>query len=282
MARKNIFDIAKENNSIEKDIVRIIDLVFAEKTIRISYVSCDDDYTLFDYVSKYLFKKWKQRGHCSDLKDFANSIDLEEEFHKTTRPDSLLSILLCLEFVYNLWYLADADDSKKLPNFKLIKTIMDDTLAALNYKPYYEKDNEKLIVIENNPATTAVAEIVDDDLALDLIRYNHYALKGDLKEKQRILKIMADALEARKDEIKSIDNSFYSDISFLLNNINIRHNNTDKKSKNYKKVVADMRDIELEEWYDETYQMILLAFLRLDNVKRARKVTELKRKINGE
>ena len=35
----------------------------------------------------------------------------------------------------------------------------------------------------------------------------------------------------------------------------------------------------LENWYDELYQMVLLAFLLLDNVERTGKVKELKGKI---
>lgn len=46
--------------------------------------------------------------------------------------------------------------------------------------------------------------------------------------------------------------------------------------KNYKEIVAKMTQDELEGWYDETYQMCLLAFLELDNVERTKKVAELK------
>jgi len=46
--------------------------------------------------------------------------------------------------------------------------------------------------------------------------------------------------------------------------------------KNYKEIVAKMTQGELEGWYDETYQMCLLAFLELDNVERTKKVAELK------
>ena len=46
--------------------------------------------------------------------------------------------------------------------------------------------------------------------------------------------------------------------------------------KNYKETVAKMSKDELENWYDETYQLCLLAFLELDNVERTKKVVELK------
>lgn len=67
----------------------------------------------------------------------------------------------------------------------------------------------------------------------------------------------------------------------MLNNLNIRHNNKNKGDKNYKEYVAKMRKNRLEKWYDELYQMILLAFLLMDNAERAEKVKELKEKINA-
>ena len=68
----------------------------------------------------------------------------------------------------------------------------------------------------------------------------------------------------------------------MLNNMNIRHNNRSKKDKaKYKEYVSKMTKKQLEKWYDELYQMILLAFLILDNVDRSTKVKDLKDKIAG-
>lgn len=62
----------------------------------------------------------------------------------------------------------------------------------------------------------------------------------------------------------------------MFNNMNIRHNNSTEGDKNYREVVAKMTQDELENWYDETYQLCLLAFLELDNVERTKKVAQLK------
>ena len=80
--------------------------------------------------------------------------------------------------------------------------------------------------------------------------------------------------------MRSINAVLESDIFFMLNNFNIRHNNKNKGDKNYKEYVAKMRKDRLEKWYDELYQMILLAFLLMDNTKRTDRVKELKVKIN--
>ena len=43
------------------------------------------------------------------------------------------------------------------------------------------------------------------------------------------------------------------------------------------KYVANLTDEELESWYDETYQMLLLSILELDNIERNKKVTSSRR-----
>ena len=76
-------------------------------------------------------------------------------------------------------------------------------------------------------------------------------------------------IRTSKEIIRNLLNDYH-------NNMNIRHNNCAEGDKNYKKVVAKMSQDELESWYDETYQLCLLAFLELDNVERTKKVAELK------
>lgn len=58
--------------------------------------------------------------------------------------------------------------------------------------------------------------------------------------------------------------------------MNIRHNNCDPNSKNYKEHTANMPIKELEFWYDEIYQLSLLSFLELDNIERSKQIEVLK------
>ena len=62
--------------------------------------------------------------------------------------------------------------------------------------------------------------------------------------------------------------------------MNLRHNNCSKGDKYYKEFVANMDDDVLEGWYDELYQMILLAFLELDQLERNSKIKELKANVD--
>lgn len=67
----------------------------------------------------------------------------------------------------------------------------------------------------------------------------------------------------------------------MLNNLNLRHNNIMPSDNNYKDFVAKMDIATLENWYDELYQMLLLAFLEIDQIERNSKVKTLKASING-
>lgn len=66
---------------------------------------------------------------------------------------------------------------------------------------------------------------------------------------------------------------------YLLNSVNVRHNNADQVGKNYIHFVADMKDGDIEQWYDDMYQMCLLAFLELDHLERKERVKKLKEDI---
>lgn len=159
---------------------------------------------------------------------------------------------------------------------------MDDILEQYNQTAYIQEDNECVLVIEDKPEVTAVAEIVPESLALDVIRYNHRLLKGDLDAKKSILIALGSELEPRRKELEEKDKKLAANIFFMLNNMDIRHNNRDEKDPSkYKKYVADMNDTQLEEWYDELYQMMLLALLLLDNIERQKSIDELKEKVAG-
>lgn len=284
--RKNIFEIAKESESLEKDIKRTIRLTNEEEII------CEDNlifgnYTLFDFVSKYCFNDWKNRGHCIDLQDFLTSINYQDIVAEAPHFEN--NMLLFIELVYNFWELAykkiDNNKIKCYQNFILLREILDDVLESLNYKTYYDKGKEQILVIEDKPEVTAVAEIAPEPIALDVIKYNNHTLKGNIELKKKILLAMGVDLEAKRKQLKTINSTLEDNIFRMLNEFNLRHNNINPQdNKCYHADVAALSSRQLEEWYDELYQMILLAYLTLDNIKRINKIKKFydKRNNNGD
>ena len=197
------------------------------------------------------------------------------------------SFLTLIEIIFNFWQMVEIEISTENSNLKYyaafyhLYDIMVECLSKLNHKAFYIPEEEKIIVIEDKPEVTAVAEIMDDNLAYDVIRYNHHSLKGEIELKKAILLKLSNELEPKRKELKALNSKLEDDIFYMFNNLNIRHNNRSKKDKNYKEYVAKMKKDRLEKWYDELYQMILLAFLLLDNKDRAAEVKELRNKVNG-
>ena len=281
--RKSIFDIVAENMDLENEAERIVAMAEDEKVLDDRF---NTRYTLFQFVNKYCFHDWAFRNHCVDVDDFLNTLDFDEL--KESASYDVDSMLTLIELIYNFWILSeqkvndDSGDFDCFGNYYHLKNVMDDILAQYNHMAYIDKKNNCVLVIENKPEVTAATEIVPDELSLDVIRYNHKSLQGDIEAKRAILLRFGAELESKRKMMNQINRQLEDNIFFMLNNLHIRHNNKSKKNPSkYKEYVAEMESARLEKWYDELYQMILLAFLLLDDVSREASVDELKRKING-
>ena len=89
-------------------------------------------------------------------------------------------------------------------------------------------------------------------------RYNDYTIVDDVQAKKSILKSLADYFEGKKKLIKLANSSLENNISFALNNFNIRHNN--KSGANSDDFINNITDDELLKLYDEIYFLMLIAF----------------------
>lgn len=279
--RKSIFDIASASINISNEVDRIVSMSIKEK----STYSPPYDRTLFEFVDERCFRDWSYRGHFVNVNDFLEAIDYNE-IKKSAKNGDTEAFMTLIELTYNLWNLAyhditaDKSTSGWNNNFFHLRDVMLDNLEKYNHKAYI--DDERILIIEDKPEVTAVVEIIEQDLAIDIIRYNHRSLQGEIELKKKILISLGLELEPKRKELQAINKQLSEDIFFMLNNINIRHNNRSKKDMaKYKEYVAKMTKARLEKWYDELYQMMLLAFLLLDNVERVAIVKDLKSKVTG-
>lgn len=278
MVRKNIFEILENKWNIMGEIRRIYNLLDC-KCIRDSITLI----TPIEFADTYCFLEWKNRHSYLNIEDMADDLDIELD--EGSIPDDLttIEILKYLEFAINIIMLCDnkilQENSKYGYNNKywILDENINIVLEHLNFCKQEINNEEKIILIEKNASAIAVAEIVDEDTACKVIEYNHYLLKGDIDKKKEILLQLANKYEGMKSNIKNLNSKLDDDIGFMLNNIHIRHNNKSGKSK--KDYVSKMRKDTMEKWYDETYQMLLLAFLLNEQPSRSKKISQLKEKI---
>ena len=93
---------------------------------------------------------------------------------------------------------------------------------------YVQTNQDGLIIyVERSPAAISVAEsdLVPKELSYKVISYNHHTMRGNIQEKKNTILQLADLLEAKRSELESIDKSFSSDLFYIFNKLNLRHNN---------------------------------------------------------
>ncbi len=286
MSRKNIFELINETYDLKSELERIKRLFVNEKIVEYAY---ERYCSVLDAVRLVGFSTWKNRGRCVDADEFLSALEYDNNLWRKA-PYENDELFKLIEIVYNFWYIAFnyryatttfSENGERKKRFFLLKENLDECLSQYNYKGEYFPDLEQLIVVEDKPEATAVAEIVDKEVSRKVLRYNHFTLKGDLKAKKEILVALGSELESKRKQLHGIDSSLESDIFYMLNNMDLRHNNRAHESKYYKKAVEEMDEGALENWYDELYQMILLAYLRMEQEDRAVKVKELKKIVPG-
>ena len=283
MSRKNIFDVISDSFDIGHELQRIRRLFEAEQPVYVC--SIRSNYSVLKYVDKYGFYQWRNRGRCVDTDDFLSILEYEELWKSAS--SNLQDLLTLIEIIYNFcWIVKEAAGDMKVlidrhqeKYFSILEETLNVCLSYYNHKGEYFSELEQLIVIEDKPEATAVAEIIDNDLSYKVLRYNHYMLKGDIHAKKDILLALGADLEPKREQIKATDKALEDGIFYMLNNLNLRHNNTTEGDKFYRQAVVDMDNATLENWYDELYQMMLLAYLQMDQTERNARVKALKQTV---
>ena len=286
--RQNIFDIINSYRNPEEELYRIEELLHEKGGVYIQddlfdFVTKGTPTSIIKYIDARLIKNWKARGTCTCTSHLLDELELRDIFDADEPIDNEQMLKYC-EYVANMIYLLK---QKLVPgdtlgdNADVILANLELLLGWYNHEIKYDPQKEKAIVVLKNASVTAAAEALNGELAYSVIEYNHHLLKGDIAKKKAILLALGNELEPKRKEIAKLNSKLEDDIFYMLNNLDIRHNNRKKGDKNYKQIVARMKFATLEKWYDELYQQMLLAILMLENVERTDKIEELREKINS-
>ena len=258
------------NVDIQREYSRIYNLFYG--------VSIDSYYgqpvTLKDTVIKYFSMLNSDLiGRCLSLDDFNESYNYR--FDPRPKDFSMETLIELSEYVVNFvraLMMVAMHVPLDIQALHKVEMHIESCMEDIGYKGV---EREGIIIfVENNQAAISVSEIIEPELSYSVLEYNHYKLKGNLARKKDILKNLADSIEHERSALKSINSNFTSDLFQLLNKF-IRHDNSDND------YISSMSDPEIEDVYDDIYQMCLLAKLQLEQADRNDKVRELIKKING-
>ena len=269
---------------MEKDIDFLKEYKKLEKMISFEkHVVNGYDRTI-DYVISQLFLEWKKRENYTSLgelrRELGFSLDgiydvssLESLYKDIGMNEYFLFCEMFINLVNDLKIYLKRYTSIIVPIRYINETIgvvLDKSGFELRqtYQGYFivEKDAVAIEVASKNPALS--------DL---IIEYNAYLLKGNIIRKREILKHIADALEPEKTDLAEIYSKAKENFFFMVNNMNIRHNNEDPKDKDaYNPLFASLNDQQKEDWYDKTYEQALYLFVLLNSVDRDKDIKQFR------
>ena len=267
--RRNFAQVLKSGKiDLKNEYTKLFDLFYGEGA---------DGKSLADLISLN-FEDFYFRGTCLDLDEF----DQQFEFHFDEHPQNFdvdYLVSFC-EYVYNFvihfdsrffWRRAD----KNFYIHHILKVI-----EEIGYMQSSEDDFA--IFVPKDSVAIAVSKLdqIPENVSYRIIAYNHHSM--DIESKKQTLLVLAHLLEPHDKKLNQIDAPLKKDLFYAFNNFNLRHNNIDPADKgHYKKVIAEMPQEELEFWYDKTYQMCLMAFMRLERADGRPEFDELQARIDA-
>lgn len=248
MHLKDLLGMSIQDYELER---RRIETLFAGTSFVYGYAT----HTLKSFVS-YDFMHSPLRRTFISIDDFLQSCSSYWE------TPSLEGLLFYCEVVLNLLfpkksYATYDDEGRRLRN--MVATNISVILNKTGYD--FSRGEDGIITIHKKDALAAsVIEDMDDKAtAKAILEYNRFNLKGDLEGKRKLLKQIGDFIEPtlqKRNKLPAPLNELADDVSFCLNNLNIRHNN--KEGKHKKDFLDTLPDKDLEVLYDDAYRTALL------------------------
>ena len=283
--RRNFAQILKDAKiDIKVEYQKLYGMLY-DRSIQVSNTN---RISVYDELSTY-FIAFHFRGTCLSLDEFNDLHGFHFEKDPTNfNIDHLISLCEYIEnllIAYQCVSLSYPYEYGNMPtNLFNVQFYLQQISQVIEKIGYMQAGQNGLtIFVEKDPAAIAVAEseFIPESLSYRLISYNHYSMKGNLAEKKATLLDFANLLEPQRTNLERIDKTFASDLFYAFNNFHIRHNNADTQSSKFKEPIGALSKEQLEFWYDEVYQMCLLAVLRLEHVGRKKTLEALKSEIES-
>lgn len=278
--RKNFYELLSEVNfNVLREYKTLMNMFKTEKVVEpfTGFSSRSQFFTtIYDRINTLYFRSMDFRGSFTSIDEMFDALKIP---NISSKMDDLL--LLCEILVAFLFNDMVMDDNNLYDASKNIMSNINYILEKTNHE-LHEIAQNRWVIVEKNKYAKQAAQIIDDpSVAIKLLEYNHFALKGNLDEKKNILLVVANYIEpllkSRKLE-KHGYKKLQSDIGFLLNNFNVRHNNKEgEKAQDY---IVSLDDAQLEEWYDRIYNTALSVILLEEHLPVENEIAELKEKYN--
>ncbi len=162
-------------------------------------------------------------------------------------------------------------------NVKIIIANANHLADVLNYE-IKEWKNTVILVPRNQELQLAENYLVkkDKNLAIEVWHYEHSSMKGNIEQKRAVLQELGRFVEPY---LSKMEGSLSENVGFLLNNLNIRHNNLKGAKSNA--WVQGLNPVDLESWYDKTFALLLRTIVTKNQEGLVSEVEQLRKRFKN-
>lgn len=272
MGRKTIYEILSNMNfDVYNESKTLMHLFKNEKEWYNGHYS----ESLMQYIDNNFFREMTIRGTYINIETMMTDLGI---LYSSSNLDTLFT--LC-EFFLHIFSYHKLFSKRAIEQVNVILQniylIMDKTNHVI-----HKIGDKQFVIVKKNMASIETAEIVTDEhISNEIMRYNHFAIKGDLEEKRQILNNISQYVEPILKSRK-LGQAGYKEIEsnmgFLLNNLHIRHNN--KEGAKAQEYTVNLKNSELEDWYNKIYDLSLIVIMLNEHLSVQDEIKSLKNNYN--
>ena len=252
-----------------------IEMLFQSHILSFGY----KEYSLETYADRKFFYKWKANENCEDTDEMRAGLNIDGILRSNDPSDA--EILTYVQYTLNIAELCRRSYNREeangydfdIRNYTELLSRIREILRRLHYEVKYVPAKEFIFLVPYDPAAEAVTEDAEDPVSAAITEYRSSSAVGQLSRKRELLLALGGMVEHYPDNYRTENSVLYNHIQFMMNHINLRHDNLSGEDRIDR--VAEMSGEEMENWYDETYQMLLLRILQFENKERIERVDEL-------
>lgn len=240
---KSIFEIERRVD-LEKDYQRVLNTL-KSTTIYGNY--------FWDYINS-VFSNWCFRDTAVTWQQYLEDIGIYNIYNCSEEEKFFVFqfIVNIISFIFDNYI---TQERIKNGLFNIITTISR-ILERLNYK--LDNVTDKYIIVKRDSDVDSII-INNKDINIFLLGYNDFSIENNLTEKKQLLKHIYDYIESKTSEYKETNNTLFKNISYIVNNFHIRHENS-------KQIQISSNDLIVV--YDTCFKM-MIHLIREHDIKNA-------------
>lgn len=268
------------------DALMQIEMLFQSHILSFGY----KEYSLETFTDQKYFSDWKGRERCADTDEMRAGLNIDRILEEENPSDT--EVLTYLQYTLNIAELCRRSfNAKEIPgydfdirNYTELLSRIRELLKRLNYDAKYVKEKDYIYLVPHDAALEAVESDDQNPVSAAITEYRSSSAVGKLDKKKELLKELGDTVSGYDDNNKGASGRLYRKIEFLLNSFQIEPSEEGQEGVNpsVTEEIGKMNPQEVEEWYDETYQLLLLRILEHSNKDRMKRVDEFAEKCGVE